>query len=137
QWFLLLGVAGGLAVATLFQLIRYPYYAHGKALYETSASLTMCALGAIGLDILSRPLAKKRETEDGRRESSDGTRETGHQSLLNLLSPGSRLPSIAVAILLGTWGCTAYASFWIQGNKAMAHNWAGLQYLIQNRNVLA
>jgi tetratricopeptide (TPR) repeat protein len=53
EWFLLLGVVAGMATATLFQLLRYPYYAHGKAFYELSCLLPLCALGAVGLDLLA------------------------------------------------------------------------------------
>jgi Tfp pilus assembly protein PilF len=55
SYFLLLGVLGGLATATIFHVLRYPYYGHCKAFYETSASLPLCALGAVGLDLLARP----------------------------------------------------------------------------------
>jgi tetratricopeptide (TPR) repeat protein len=55
EWFLLLGVLGGLAAATLFQILRYPYYAHGKAFYELSGLLPVCALAAVGIDLMAGP----------------------------------------------------------------------------------
>jgi hypothetical protein len=32
-------------------------------------------------------------------------------------------------VLVGTWACTAYSSFWIDPGAAATHNWAGNQYL--------
>src|SRR5262249_7685641 len=77
---LLLGIVAGLAAATVFQFVRYPYYAHGKAMYETSAALPVCVLGGIGFDLLCRP---------------------------------HRFWAAFMAVWLGTWACTVYASFWI------------------------
>jgi Flp pilus assembly protein TadD len=54
EWFLLLGVLGGLAVAVLYQFLRYPYYGHGRASYLLTGMVPVCALGALGLDALAR-----------------------------------------------------------------------------------
>jgi tetratricopeptide (TPR) repeat protein len=54
QWFLLLGLAGGLAVGLLYQFIRFPYYGHAKAFYELTGMVTVCALGALGMDFVVR-----------------------------------------------------------------------------------
>jgi tetratricopeptide (TPR) repeat protein len=94
EWFLLFGVPGGLTVALVYQFLRYPYYGHAKAFYALSGMVSVCALGAWGLDILARL----------------------HRALAALL-----------AILLGTWALTAYASFWIQPDSADTRNWVGTQ----------
>jgi len=54
DWFLLLGVAAGLAVATLFQILRYPYSGLAKSIYLQTGMVTLCALGAWGADCLAR-----------------------------------------------------------------------------------
>jgi tetratricopeptide (TPR) repeat protein len=54
EWFLVFGVAGGLAVAVLYQFVRYPYYGHGRASYLLTGMLPLCAFGAVGLDGLAR-----------------------------------------------------------------------------------
>jgi tetratricopeptide (TPR) repeat protein len=54
EWFLLLGVLAGLAVGVLFQLLRYPYYGHARASYLLTGMIPVCALGALGLDLLAR-----------------------------------------------------------------------------------
>jgi tetratricopeptide (TPR) repeat protein len=96
EWFLLLGVVAGLAVALLFQFLRYPYHGHGRASYLLTGLLPACALGALGLDALARL---------GRAAAAVGL------------------------VLLGTWGLTAYASFWIDPGAADTQNWAGEQHL--------
>jgi tetratricopeptide (TPR) repeat protein len=96
EWFLLLGVVGGLAVAVLFQLLRYPYYGHARASYLLTGMVPVCALGAVGLDLLARL---------------------------------GRVAGVLLAVLMGTWACTAYTSFWIDPNAAATQNWAGDQYL--------
>jgi tetratricopeptide (TPR) repeat protein len=52
EWFLVLGVAGGLVAALLFQFIRYPYYGHARASYLLTGMMPMCAFGALGMGIL-------------------------------------------------------------------------------------
>jgi tetratricopeptide (TPR) repeat protein len=54
EWFLLLGVAGGLCVALLFQFLRYPYYGHVKAIYLLSGMVPLCAFAGWGTDLLAR-----------------------------------------------------------------------------------
>jgi tetratricopeptide (TPR) repeat protein len=100
EWFLLLGVAAGLAVALLYQFLRYPYYGHVKAIYELTGAVPLCALGALGLGALARP---------------------------------GRAAAAALAVLLGTWACTAYAAFWVRPDAPATHNWAGVQLLALNR----
>jgi tetratricopeptide (TPR) repeat protein len=55
EWFLLVGVAGGLIVALLYQYLRYPYYGHARASYLLIGMAPMCAFCALGLDALARP----------------------------------------------------------------------------------
>jgi len=100
EWYLLLGIAGGLATATYYQLLRYPYNGLAKAFFELSGMITFCALGALGMDLAGRM---------------------------------GRVVSALLAILLGTWACSAYASLWIEPGSAATQNWAGLQYLLMNR----
>jgi tetratricopeptide (TPR) repeat protein len=40
-----------------------------------------------------------------------------------------RVAGALLVILLGTWGWTAYTSFWIDPNSAATHTWAGDQHL--------
>jgi Tfp pilus assembly protein PilF len=54
EWFLVLGLGGGLAVALLYLFLRLPYYGHAKAIYEIMGMITLCALGALGIDFLVR-----------------------------------------------------------------------------------
>jgi tetratricopeptide (TPR) repeat protein len=54
QWFLLLGLAGGLTAALLYQFLRFPYYGHAKAFYQLTGTITACALAALGMDFLAR-----------------------------------------------------------------------------------
>ncbi|HJT78448.1 MAG TPA: tetratricopeptide repeat protein [Gemmataceae bacterium] len=54
EWFLLLGVLGGLAVGLLYQFLRYPYYGHGRASYLLTGMVPVCALAALGFDALAR-----------------------------------------------------------------------------------
>ncbi len=54
EWFLLLGVAGGLTVAMLYQVLRYPYYCMANARHLSIGVVALCALGAWGLDSMSR-----------------------------------------------------------------------------------
>ncbi len=96
EWFLLLGILGGLAAALLYQVLRYPYYGHARAAYLLTGTLPVCALGALGFDYLARP---------------------------------GRAAVVVLAVLLGTWGLTAYASFWIDPHAAATLNWAGEQPL--------
>jgi tetratricopeptide (TPR) repeat protein len=96
EWFLLLGVLAGLAVGVSFQLLRYPYFGHARASYLLTSMLPVCALGAIGLDMLARL---------------------------------GRAAGSLLAVLMGVWACTAYASFWIDPSAAATQNWAGNQYL--------
>jgi tetratricopeptide (TPR) repeat protein len=104
SWFLLLTCLGGLAAATLFQLMRYPYFAHFKAFYWANISLAICAFGATGLDILFR--------------SNRALAATG-------------------AVMLGTWACVAYFSFWIQQDSAAARTWTGIQFLNKHQDAQA
>jgi tetratricopeptide (TPR) repeat protein len=94
EWFLLFGVPAGLAVAVLFQMVRYPYDGHSRASYLLTAMLPVCAVGALGVDCLARL---------------------------------GRVAAAALAVLLGTWALTAYASFWIVPGSAAALTWAGEQ----------
>ena len=100
--YLLLGVLGGLATATVWQLVRILITVTARL--STSGSLPLCALGAVGLDLLAR---------------------------------SSRVLRTLVVVLLGTWACTAYASFWIVSEGATAQHWAGLGYLDVGRHDLA
>jgi Flp pilus assembly protein TadD len=93
-WFLLFGVPAGLAVAVLFQLVRYPYDGHSRSSYLLTALLPVCAVGALGVDALAR------------------------------LGRGA---AVLLAVLLGTWGLAAYASFWIDPGSATTQNWAADQ----------
>jgi tetratricopeptide (TPR) repeat protein len=52
-WFLLLGLAGGLAVALLLQMLRYPNYSK-KAGFLLSGLVPLCALSALGAASLAR-----------------------------------------------------------------------------------
>jgi tetratricopeptide (TPR) repeat protein len=54
EWVLLFGVAGGLAVAVLYQFLRYPYYGHARASYLLTGMLPLAAFSAVGLDWLAR-----------------------------------------------------------------------------------
>jgi tetratricopeptide (TPR) repeat protein len=100
EWFLLLGVVGGLAVGVVFQLLRYPYYGHARASYLLTGMVPLCALGALGLDLLARL---------------------------------GRAAGFLLAVLMGTWACTVYTSFWIAPSSAATQNWAGDQYLRTER----
>jgi Flp pilus assembly protein TadD len=100
EWFLLFGVAAGLAVGLLFQVLRYPYYGHSRASYLLTGLLPVCAFGAVGLDLLAR---------------------------------AGRVAAALLAVLVGVWACTAYASFWIDPTAAATFNWSGDQYLHQGR----
>lgn len=44
-----------------------------------------------------------------------------------------RAAGLLLAVLMGVWACTAYASFWINPSAAATRNWAGDQYLRTNR----
>jgi tetratricopeptide (TPR) repeat protein len=94
EWFLLFGVAGGLAVAMLFQYLRYPYYGHGKAFYALAGMVSLCALGAWGLDELARI---------------------------------GRWPGLLLAILVGAWAGTSYASYWVLPDSPATYNWVGIR----------
>ncbi len=100
EWFLLLGIVGGLTVGVLFQLLRYPYYGHARASYLLTAMVPLCALGAVGLDLLARL---------------------------------GRAAGYLLAVVMGVWGCTVYASFWIEPKAAATQNWAGDYYLHNNQ----
>ena len=100
EWFLLLGVGGGLAVGLLFQLLRYPYYGHARASYLLTGMVPLCAFAAVGLDSIARL---------------------------------GRVAAALLAVLVGAWACTAYASFWIDPGAAATRNWAGDQYLHMGR----
>jgi Tfp pilus assembly protein PilF len=54
EWFLLLGIIGGLASALLFQFVRYPYYGHGRAGYQLTVLVPVCALAARGFGVVAR-----------------------------------------------------------------------------------
>jgi Flp pilus assembly protein TadD len=54
DWYLLFGIVGGLAIAVLYQMMRYPYYGHARASYLLTCLVTICALGALGFDFLAR-----------------------------------------------------------------------------------
>jgi tetratricopeptide (TPR) repeat protein len=54
EWFLLLALAGGLTVALVYQFLRFPYHGHGRASYELTGMVTVCALAALGIDSLIR-----------------------------------------------------------------------------------
>jgi tetratricopeptide (TPR) repeat protein len=41
------------------------------------------------------------------------------------------------AILLGTWACASYASFWIVADSAATQNWAGMRYSRQGQTAEA
>jgi Flp pilus assembly protein TadD len=56
---------------------------------------------------------------------------------LDLLARSSRLAGFCVAIAMGTWACTTYASYWICPDCAATLNWAGLQQLSMNQYVKA
>jgi len=94
-WFLFLGVIGGLACATVYHILRYPYAGNVKASFELSCLLPLSALGAVGIDFMA-----------GRY---------------------GRLRAYLIGILLGTWACTAYASFWILPQGPDTLTWEGLQ----------
>jgi tetratricopeptide (TPR) repeat protein len=100
EWFLLLGIGGGLAAALLYQFIRFPYYGHAKAFYELIGMVTACALGGLGLDFVARH---------------------------------SRVLGAALLVLLGTWACTAYLSYWIRPDSAATHFWVGIQQQTNKR----
>jgi Tfp pilus assembly protein PilF len=53
-WFLILGLAGGLAMALLYQFICFPYHGHTKAIYEVTGMISFCTLAALGFDSLFR-----------------------------------------------------------------------------------
>jgi tetratricopeptide (TPR) repeat protein len=48
---------------------------------------------------------------------------------LDALARLGRAPAALLLVLLGTWGLTAYASFWIDPGAAATYNWAGDQHL--------
>jgi tetratricopeptide (TPR) repeat protein len=48
---------------------------------------------------------------------------------LDALARLGRVPAALLFVLLGTWGLTAYASFWIDPDAAATYNWAGDQHL--------
>jgi tetratricopeptide (TPR) repeat protein len=52
---------------------------------------------------------------------------------LDVLARLGRAPAAALVILMGTWAGTAYFSFWVQPNGAVAANWAGLRLLERQR----
>jgi tetratricopeptide (TPR) repeat protein len=54
QQYLLLGIAGGLAVATIYHLLRFPYHCHAKAFYELTGLVTLCAFAGVGVDLLTK-----------------------------------------------------------------------------------
>jgi tetratricopeptide (TPR) repeat protein len=51
----------------------------------------------------------------------------------DLLARTGRIGSILAVTLLGAWGLTAYASFWIQPESAATQNWIGLRDVVNNR----
>src|SRR5262249_8269417 len=48
---------------------------------------------------------------------------------LDLLARAGGAAGFLLAVLVGAWACTAYASFWIDPRAAATQNWAGDQYL--------
>jgi Flp pilus assembly protein TadD len=56
---------------------------------------------------------------------------------LDLLARPSRAAGFLLAVLVGTWACTAYSSFWIDPGAAATQNWAGNQYLHAGRYAAA
>jgi tetratricopeptide (TPR) repeat protein len=54
ELFLLLGLPSVFGVAVIYQYLRFPYYGHAKAFYCLMASVSLCALGAWGFDLLVR-----------------------------------------------------------------------------------
>jgi tetratricopeptide (TPR) repeat protein len=52
---------------------------------------------------------------------------------LDCLARLGRAPAIALALLVGTWAWTAYASFLIRPSGEVARNWAGIVLLSEDR----
>jgi tetratricopeptide (TPR) repeat protein len=55
----------------------------------------------------------------------------------DLLARLGRVLAAVLALLLGTWACTSFASFWIAPEGAATHNWAGLQLFGMGRRAEA
>src|SRR5262249_15196032 len=52
---------------------------------------------------------------------------------LDWLAQQSRVMAGVLVVLLGTWACNSYASFWIHADSAVTCNWAGTEWLRQHR----
>src|SRR5262249_22632260 len=52
---------------------------------------------------------------------------------LDLLTRSSCAAGILLAVLVGAWACTAYASFWIDPDAAVTPNWAGNHHMHAGR----
>jgi tetratricopeptide (TPR) repeat protein len=54
ELFLLIGLPFAFGAASVYQHLRYPYYAHAKAIYVLAAAISVCSFGAWGFDLLAR-----------------------------------------------------------------------------------
>jgi tetratricopeptide (TPR) repeat protein len=99
ELFLLIGLPVAFALAALYQYLRFPYYAHAKAIYALTVAVSLCAFGVWGFELLTRRW---------------------------------KAAGLVAGIALGTWALTAFASYCVQGSRALA--WQGERYYLSDRS---